>query len=237
MKPFSSSTFRKVRIIVMLLMSAALWIVWGSSSSDPTVLSLGDSYTIGEGVPESERWPLQMATQLKAQNLAIQTPQIIAKTGWTTDELQAAVDKASLQPKYDWVTLLIGVNNQYRNRDVEAFRKEFRELLVFAIEKAGENPKRVIVLSIPDWGVTPFAEGRDRAKIAEQIDLYNRVKREETEKLRAHYVEITDITRRATEDAKRWLAEDGLHPSGAMYGQWAERAAKVIAEQLRAESQ
>jgi lysophospholipase L1-like esterase len=237
MKASSSSTFPKVRITVMLLMSVALWIVWGSSSSDPTVLSLGDSYTIGEGVPASERWPLQLVAQLKAQNHAMQTPQIIAKTGWTTDELQAELGKASLQPKYDWVTLLIGVNNQYRNRDVEAFRKEFRELLIFAIEKAGENPRRVIVLSIPDWGVTPFAEGRDRAKIAEQIDLYNRVKREETEKLRAHYVEITDITRRATEDPKRLLTEDGLHPSGAMYGQWAERAAKVIADQLRSESQ
>ncbi len=197
---------------------------------DETVLSLGDSYTIGEGVKPEERWSVQMVAALKQSGLGVTAPQIIAKTGWTTDELHAGIAASEVAEQYDWVTLLIGVNNQYRNRDPEEFRQQLRELLEFSIKKARENPKRVIVLSIPDWGVTPFAEGRDRQKIAKQIDLFNQVVQEESERLQAHFIDITDISREAADRPQELLAPDNLHPSAAMYKRWAERAAKVISD-------
>lgn len=215
----------------MLGVIAVLFTLATVSAPQQTMLSLGDSYTIGEGVAEADRWPMQLVEQLNQEGLSFAAPQIIAKTGWTTDELQTAIKDAVVADRYDWVTLLIGVNNQYRNRDVEQFRTEFRSLLNYAIEKTGGNPQRVVVLSIPDWGVTPFAEGRDREQIAKQINLYNQVKREETEAAKAHFVEITDITRLAKDQPAELLVEDKLHPSRTMYGQWAERAAKIILKQ------
>ncbi|MBL8892155.1 MAG: SGNH/GDSL hydrolase family protein [Planctomycetaceae bacterium] len=214
----------------MLLKFLALLLVY-CTVQDETVLSLGDSYTIGEGVAENERWPVQMVDELRVQGRAIQSPQIIAKTGWTTDELQAEIQQTELAPRYDWATLLIGVNNQYRNRDLEEYRQQFRELLTLAIDKVAGNPKRVIVLSIPDWGVTPFAtkRGRDPALIAQQIDQFNQVNREESEKLGAHYIEITKLTRDAADQPEKYLVADELHPSAEMYRQWAKLAAEVIA--------
>ena len=175
-------------------------------------LALGDSYTIGESVPEAERFPNQLAREL-----GIPAPQIIAKTGWTTDELNAAIDGANPQGPFDLVTLLIGVNNQYRGRDAEEYRREFAALLQRAIGFAGGDPSKVIVVSIPDWGVTPFAEGRDRRKIANEIDRYNLINQEEAMKARASYVSITGISRR---DDPALVAEDKLHPSGKQYGEW-----------------
>jgi len=174
-------------------------------------LALGDSYTIGESVPEAERFPNQLARALKIAN-----PEIIAKTGWTTDELNAAIDAAKPKGPYKLVTLLIGVNNQYRGRDAEEYRGEFAALLERAIGFAGGDAKRVIVISIPDWGVTPFADGRDRATIGAEIDRYNAVNREETRRAGAHYVDITPVSR----EKKSLVADDGLHPSGAMYAEW-----------------
>jgi lysophospholipase L1-like esterase len=213
-------------VFLMLIATA----MSGNTEAEQTVLSLGDSYTIGEGVVEAERWPMQMAQSLREQGIAIGEPKIVAKTGWTTDELKSAIDEESLLDQYDWVTLLVGVNNQYRGREVDSFREEFRELLQFAIRKAGNHAQRVIVLSIPDWGVTPFAEGRDREEIARQIDLYNQVKKEETDLLGCHFIDITDITRQAVKDPKQLLAEDGLHPSSLMYAEWAKRAVKVVTD-------
>ncbi|HYI08435.1 MAG TPA: SGNH/GDSL hydrolase family protein [Thermoanaerobaculia bacterium] len=175
-------------------------------------LALGDSYTIGESVPPAERFPHQLAREL-----GIADPQIIAKTGWTTDELNAAIDAAQPQGPYDLVTLLIGVNNQYRGRDAEQYRGEFAALLQRAIGFAGGDAKKVVVVSIPDWGVTPFAEGRDRAKIASELDRYNAINREEAGRAGARYVDITPVSRRG--DAAL-VAEDGLHPSGGQYGEW-----------------
>jgi lysophospholipase L1-like esterase len=175
-------------------------------------LALGDSYTIGESVAEAERFPNQLA-----RTLGYPAPEIIAKTGWTTDELNAAIDAAKPQGPYDLVTLLIGVNNQYRGRDVEQYRGEFAALLRRAIGFAGGDASKVIVVSIPDWGVTPFAEGRDRAKIAREIDDYNRVNFEEAGKARARYVHITTISRGGD---PALVAPDGLHPSGKQYGEW-----------------
>jgi lysophospholipase L1-like esterase len=193
-----------------------------------TILSLGDSYTIGEGVADSERWPMQLASAMRSMGIEVTESKIIAKTGWTTDELKQAIDDSKVDQQFDWVTLLIGVNNQYRHRDVEEYRKELKELLAVAIGRAHGNPKRVLVLSIPDWGVTPFAEGRDRTTIAREIDIYNRVKREETERAGAHFIDITDISREANEAGSGLLAEDGLHPSGAMYGRWVERVLPTL---------
>ncbi len=143
-------------------------------------------------------------------------PQIIAKTGWTTDELNAAIDAANPKGPFALVTLLIGVNNQYRGRDVEQYRGEFAALLRRAIGFAGGDARRVIVVSIPDWGVTPFAEGRDRARIAKEIDAYNSVNRQETAKAGAHYADITPLSRREPSNTTK----DGLHPSAAMYAEW-----------------
>ena len=184
-------------------------------------LALGDSYTIGESVAASERFPAQLAREL---NLG--EPQIIAKTGWTTDELNAAIDAANPQGPYDLVTLLIGVNNQYRGRDAEQYRGEFVGLLQRAIGFAGGDAKKVVVVSIPDWGVTPFAEGRDRAKIASEIDRYNAISREEAVRAGAKYVDITPISRG---NDPALVAGDGLHPSGKQYTEWV----KLIAPAAR----
>lgn len=186
-------------------------------------LAMGDSYTVGEGVAERERWPAQLVRLLAERGIAISEPRIIAVTGWTTDELDAAIDREAPGGPYELVSLLIGVNNQYRGRPLEEYRSEFRALLERAIRFAGGNAGRVLVLSIPDWGVTPFAEGRDRARIAAEIDAFNAANRVETDRAGARYVDVTPITRRAAGDPAL-LAADGLHPSGAMYRDWAELA-------------
>ena len=186
-------------------------------------LALGDSYTIGEGVAAAERWPEQLAVRLHANGATLREPEFIAKTGWTTDELSAAIARRNPRGPYALVSLLIGVNNQFRGRGVEEYRAQFTALLDVASTLAGGNAKRVIVLSIPDWGVTPFAEGRDRTAIAEAIDSFNTVGRDETRRAGARWVDITPASR-ATARGSGLLVADGLHPSGAMYAKWAELA-------------
>jgi undecaprenyl-diphosphatase len=181
-------------------------------ASHHSYLALGDSYTIGESVPAGERFPVQLA-----QALHVGEPEIIAKTGWTTDELNAAIDAADPKGPYDLVTLLIGVNNQYRGRGADEYRTQFAALLQRAIGFAGGNAKHVVVVSIPDWGVTPFADGRDRAKIGREIDQFNAINREEAARAGAKWVDITPISRRADPSL---VAGDGLHPSGAQYAEW-----------------
>ena len=180
-----------------------------------TFLALGDSYTIGESVPAADRFPVQVANALKTQE-----PVIVAKTGWTTDELDRAIDAAKPKGPFDLVTLLIGVNNQYRGRSADDYRAQFEGLLKRAIGFAGGRPAHVVVVSIPDWGVTPFAAGRDAKKIAEEIDHYNLINHEETVRAGARYADITAISRRAATD-RSLVAPDGLHPSGRMYEEWA----------------
>jgi lysophospholipase L1-like esterase len=186
-------------------------------------LALGDSYTIGEGVGEDERWPMRLAAMLRERGVAVGDPQIVARTGWTTDELSAAIDEADPQGPYALVTLLIGVNNQYRGRDAGEYRAEFAALLARAIGFAGGEPSRVVVLSIPDWGVSPFAEGRDRARIAAEIDAYNAINRDEAARAGARWVDVAPQSRDAGPDPA-WLATDGLHPSGRAYQVWANLA-------------
>jgi lysophospholipase L1-like esterase len=198
--------------MIRLFLALALLSSCSTVNEPARYLALGDSYTIGESVAEADRFPNQLAREL-----GIAPPQIIAKTGWTTDELNAAIDAANPQGPFDLVTLLIGVNNQYRGRDAEQYRGEFAALLQRAIGFAGGDATKVIVVSIPDWGVTPFAEGRDRAKIATEIDRYNAINREEAARAGAKYVDITPISR--GNDAAL-VADDKLHPSGRQYTEW-----------------
>jgi len=195
-------------------------------------LALGDSYTIGEGVDAAERWPLQLARRLRARGAAIDDPQVIATTGWTTDELSVAMDGASFSAPYALVTLLIGVNNQYRGRDIENYRGEFSSLLERALTLAGGRSDRVIVVSIPDWGVTRFAreQARDASRVAAEIDGYNEAARTIAAERRIAFVDVTAISREAG-DAEVMLVGDGLHPSAAQYALWTEA---VLPEAARA---
>jgi lysophospholipase L1-like esterase len=199
-----------------------------------TYLALGDSYTIGESVSADASFPFQLIAALKTDTTLVETPKIIAKTGWTTDELITAVKSTTLQPKYDFVTLLIGVNNQYRNFDTVVYRKEFKELLQTAIKYAGGKPENVFVFSIPDWGVTQFAKnsGRNLAKISAEIDFYNAINKEETAKNKAIYLDITPISREATNNLNL-IANDGLHPSAIMYGRWVSGLAQLVRVRLK----
>ena len=190
-------------------------------------LALGDSYTIGHGVDEAERWPMQLAARLRAQGVAVEEPVIIARTGWTTAELDAGIDEVAPEGPFDLVSLLIGVNNQYRGLGPLEYRDEFERLLARSIGFAGGEARRVVVLSIPDWGVTPFAAERDGELIASEIDLFNAMNAAKTSEAGAAYVDVTAISRQAAED-RTLIAEDGLHPSGKMYGLWAEEVARVV---------
>lgn len=198
-------------------------------------LALGDSYTIGESVDESERWPMQLASQI--ESFGEQTEDglievtIIARTGWTTSELWEGIQAREITPPYDLVSLLIGVNNQYRGYDINEYREEFTFLLNKAIEYAGGDVNRVIVLSIPDWGVTPFAGSRNSKQIAVEINQFNAVNREETKNAGAHYIDITPISREAINNPAL-IAGDGLHPSGKMYSEWVQLALPVALEIL-----
>ncbi|MFN4122651.1 MAG: SGNH/GDSL hydrolase family protein [Flavobacteriales bacterium] len=190
-------------------------------------LALGDSYTIGESVDENERWPNLLVKTCKEKGINFASPHIIAKTGWTTDELNHAIDDANIDDTYDWVSLLIGVNNQYRGRSVDDYKPEFESLLKRAISYANDKKEHVFVLSIPDWGVTPFAHDRDRNAIAREIDAYNLANRQIAEKYQVQYFDITPSTRKAADDLSL-LAPDGLHPSGKNYLQWAEMVAEWV---------
>jgi len=194
-------------------------------------LALGDSYTIGESVPETERWPVQLVALLRERGVSIQDPEIIAKTGWTTDELADAIQRANPQPPYNLVSLLIGVNNQYRGYSQETYRLEFATLLQQAINFADGDPNHVIVISIPDWGVTPFgandSRGRSSDQISNEIAAFNAINLEEATQLGAHYVDITPISLGAANNLTL-LAPDQLHPSGKMYALWAEKALEIV---------
>ena len=183
-------------------------------------LALGDSYTIGEQVLPSDSFPFQLTSQLQQLGLAIAEPEIIAKTGWTTGELLEGIRAAAPEGPFDLVTLLIGVNNQYRGLSVATYEREFEELLLRSIELAGGRSERVAVVSIPDWGVTPYAAERNRARIASEIDQYNAMAANICRGAEVVFVEITEGTREAATDPGL-LTGDGLHPSGKEYARWA----------------
>jgi len=197
-------------------------------------LALGDSYTIGESVDPSLRYPIQIADSLEKLGYHVDPPTIIAVTGWTTADLKAGIVAANPQGPYDLVSLLIGVNNQYRGMDINIYKKEFGELIGQSVFIAGNDTGRVIVLSIPDWGVTPFASGRDTGKIAVEIDQYNAINREITLSRGIVWIDVTGISRLAKED-KTLIAGDGLHPSGKMYTEWVRLALPEIERMLKEE--
>lgn len=195
------------------------------------LLALGDSYTIGEAVTSAERWPALLAQRLRQAGVDVGEPQIVAVTGWTTDELAQGMDAAALLPAHDLVTLQIGVNNQYRGRGLDEYAVQFGALLKRAIALAGDRAGRVLVVSIPDWGVTRFAreQGRDPAQIARELDDFNACARDLAEGRGARFVDITPISRRHPE----LVAGDGLHPSAEQYARWVEAIAPIAREALR----
>lgn len=198
-----------------------------SGQKNLTFLALGDSYTIGEGVPVFDNFPYQAVKLLRQKGIKINAPEIVAKTGWTTDELINGIENYQLLKKYDLVTLLIGVNNQYRGRNVDEYGIQYKKLLDSAVKFAGGKKERVLVLSIPDWGVTPFAEGKDRSKIATEIDRYNAVKEKITKEAGVVFISITEGTREASGDISL-LAKDKLHPSEKEYKRWAEKIVQLF---------
>jgi len=186
-------------------------------------LALGDSYTIGTGVTEAERWPAQLVKLVRAEGLDIAEPEYVARDGWTTTDLSAGIREAAPRSPFDLVSLLIGVNNQYRGLPLGEYREELHDLLRLAIEYARGEPRRTILLSIPDWSVTPFAEGRNRGEIAAAIDRFNAATRDEAARSKVARIDVTPASRMAA-TTSGLLTDDGLHPSGAMYGSWAELA-------------
>jgi len=200
-------------------------------SETASFLALGDSYTVGESVPPAWSWPRQLVARLRNAGYRVDDPLVVARTGWTTDELAAGIRERGLSGPFSFVSLLIGVNNQYRGRALEEYRREFLALLDEAVALAGGEPDRVLVLSIPDWGVMPFAEDRDRRAIGSEIDRFNRVNREVSGQRGCRWVDITGISREARESSGL-AADDGLHPSGDQYGKWVEEILPVVGKIL-----
>jgi len=202
------------------------------STAPYSYLALGDSYTIGESVSREESFPVQVTQFLHQMGTPVSDPVIIARTGWTAEELLSGINAAAVNGTFDIVTLLIGVNDQYRGRSVESFRPFYRHLLQKAVEFAGHNAKRVIALSIPDWGVTPYALNFQPDKIAIEIDAFNAASREMAFESDITYLDITGSSREAANNPAL-VAADGLHPSAVEYGRWASALAPVIALQLQ----
>ncbi len=195
-------------------------------------LALGDSYTIGEGISCTENWPMQLAARLQAQNIPLAAPTILAQTGWTTRDLIAALQKANLTPGYDLVSLLIGVNNQYRGESLTTYRVEFQELLYEAIRYARNSPQRVIVLSIPHWEKTPYAKGRDQNQISVEIQQFNRVNQAETCQAQAHYFNFSALCNQILRN-QNLLTKDQLHPSAQLYAKWVAQISPVAGQLLK----
>ena len=190
------------------------------------LLSLGDSYTIGEGLPPEQNFPGQLVDFFVRSGYMFAMPDVLAKTGWTAENLLDAIKKTELKEHYNFVTLLIGVNDQYQGKSIRDYEQTFHVLLKIAIRFAGDNPKSVFVLKIPDWGQTPFAEGRDRATITTEIDAYNEVNRRITQEYGANFVETVNA-----KDSSE-LTADQLHPSASVYYEWSLAVAHEIQKQL-----
>ena len=192
-----------------------------------TYLALGDSYTIGEGVPIYESFPYQTVQLLRQHGHDVNAAEIVAKTGWTTDELETNIAKTQFKKNYDFVSLLIGVNNQYRGRNTDEYSIQFEELLKKSIKLAGNKHENVFVISIPDWGATPFAEGRDRKKIASEIDAFNNINKKIASQYNVPYIEITNGSRDAISNGLL-VTKDKLHPSALEYKKWAEKLSAAM---------
>lgn len=201
------------------------------SGMDYSYLALGDSYTIGESVPANDRWPVQLVAQLNERNYKVAPPKIIAKTGWTTENLLSAMrSELNYTRKFDLVSILIGVNNQYQGQSIEDYEEELREIFKLALNHSKRREKGVFALSIPDYGATPF--GSDNAEIiGQEIDEFNAVFRKVAAEFEVTFYNITPISREAARDADL-IAEDGLHPSGLMYRYWVDEIIDEIPQML-----
>ena len=197
-----------------------------------TYLALGDSYTIGEAVELHESFPYQVVQLLRKKGYNFIAPEIIAKTGWTTDELSEGFRNYQFLSKYDFVSLLIGVNNQYRGREVIEYKQQFEELVKKAIELSHGRKDRVFIISIPDWSATPFAKENDTEKISREIDVFNSVNKAISIQYKVQYIEITSESREA-KDFPALVGKDKLHPSAIAYSKWAEKIAELFASELK----
>ncbi len=204
----------------LMLMSVAL----SAMAADPaTFLALDDSYTCGQGVAANERWPVQLATTLSEQGVALAPPQVIARTGWTTDDLLEAITRAHPEGPFALVSLQIGVNDQFRDVDPMTYRVRVAAALQTAVDLAGKIPGHVLALSIPDWGVTPFGARSDPAAIARDIDRFNAIFHQEATRLGVRWIDVTGISRASATDIGQ-VTGDGLHPSATQYRRWVEAA-------------
>ena len=201
-------------------------------TSTKTYLALGDSYTIGQSVPDYERFPVQTVINLRAKNISIKDADIIAVTGWTTGDLLNALNNNPPKNNYSFVTLLIGVNNQYQGRTLDEYKTQFTELLNRSITYANNNKQHVFVLSIPDYSVTPFANGRDTMQIAKEIDEFNAANKTISLNAGVNYIDITAISRNAKNDASL-IAKDGLHPSGIQYTKWVDLLIPLVLDKIK----
>ena len=227
------------RVFLAIFLSFLFW----NSSHDLmaqkkiSYLALGDSYTIGEAVKETQRWPVVLSEKLNDLGHKVELKKIVATTGWTTDELLKAVDEDEqlTNSEFQLVSLLIGVNNQYRGYPIKQYKKEFELLLKKAIVLAGNDPEKVFVVSIPDYGITPFAieKGKDSKVVGEEILKYNTLARDISLKYSVNFYDITPLSLKAMIGPENYLAKDQLHPSAKMYEEWVDYIFSGVSQQLK----
>tara|TARA_R110000868_G_scaffold142218_6_gene359413 strand:+ start:561 stop:1244 length:684 start_codon:yes stop_codon:yes gene_type:complete len=209
----------KSKVFSFILLFSFLVSQSNAQKTQLTYLALGDSYTIGEAVAENERWPNQLADSLRKRGFVVEKPKIIAKTGWRSDNLIDAIHNNDPTEKYDLVSILIGVNNQYQEKSLEVFKNDLEVLIKLAIKYSKNGREGIFALSIPDYGVTPFASAKNPEKISEEIEAYNNASQAIFEKNGIHFFDICPISKEA-KDSPELLAKDQLHPSGLMYQKW-----------------
>ena len=231
MYPNTRFIFTFYKFFILILFTSISGVSEQKNNNQIKYLALGDSYTIGENVKPQQSIPYQLSSKLRKNGYNMEDPVIIAKSGWTTGNLLSSIESYNPNIKFDVVTLLIGVNNQFQGRNIEQYRSEFKIILNKSIKFADNSNKNVIVFSIPDWGVTPFADGLDRKKISQEIDKFNEVNREESKKAGVYYINVTSISRKAAFDPTL-LAADGLHPSDKMYKIWVDITYPIVIKLL-----
>ena len=212
-----------MRYFAILLSLASILMSARCLAEEKKYLALGDSYTVGTCVTEFARWPNQLAKALKHKGINLSVPRLVAAKGWRTDDLKEAIQDEGLKNDYDLVSLLVGVNDQHQGSSPTEYAIEFEGLLVTAIQLAKGNRENVFVVSIPDYGYTPYGEEEQR-EISREIDQFNTINKAITQKYGITYVDITDFSRLGLKDSTL-MADDGLHPSGKMYGLWVKRIA------------
>jgi len=213
------------KIILVTLLFLLSFVPIFSQNDSITFLALGDSYTEGTGEVQRNGWPAQLVSLLNKKKIPVASPKIVAKVGWTTTDLITHINAEDLQPPYDLVSLLIGVNNQYQGLPLDTFKTEFPALLETAIRLANNNPDNVFVLSIPDYSVTPFARFKDKKKIAQELETYNSIIEDVANQYQVQFIEITELSKKAAFN-RSLIVSDSLHPSGKMYKTWAKKIVK-----------